>query len=1319
VDVDGAPRSAVRRRVAPGAGERVFERVVYVHVNVDGLRTKVRDLGLLLEALQRSLGAPVVAVGLCETKLRRDAPTPVLPGFWKAARRDREEDGGGGVVIYVREGVAASALADPDADQGAGAEACAVKLGSGPRGPLFWAAYRAPGADIGAFLASLAFYAGQASAAGAAFVGATDANLPTLRRSRDAARTADATAFESALVELGLDIENDAEFTFLRNVSGNVQSSALDVVVANEAARVLACGIENCGRSAVLGEETWTSSQHCALWALADVRGDADIELDLGEDVKRLTPLPRARWSAAGDEERERLVSLIEVRQAPLVRQLASSGLDAWNGRWAQAASALVSCWVACETDAIGRGRRPPDGATPEGTTEPRHWDATVRATARSLRRAAAAAREATAARARLPDDASPSDVAHADVAAMLAEEARTAAQREHDARSAVALSRFVSASEDTAEAHRYVGAMMAAASADGGDDVFVCRALVDAETGELELGAAAVAVLSREYGARQSRDPRDPAFCLADLEARERAFAALRSRDFPRERREAEDAARRAGGRDWRSWARAVRRGDVRPTPEERAAFEASPYETWEVLRAMRRLKTNRAASPIDGLSSNLVKNGGEHMARALTLLLDLRFRRPWSRTPSQVPHALGIFKGRGRDPLQWTSWRMVMLLSYVTKIDEAVLLYRSLVCAEVDEAQSVANAGVDGRHQLHVALDVAALRRARGETAPFVVVDIERGFPSSDRDDVYLALREMGVSAHIIEANAAFDYGAAVCLQLARGVYTTPLPVSVGVLEGGVASPFKFAAQTSSLAAALRSSGAGVVTPGGRVATLALMDDFGLFPSDGNQLRGMLDTLFAWLWRHRHRVQTSKLVFASLAEGGAPLDDFDYVWLPSPGDEPDAARRAAAVQHTSVTFTSTRAVYLGYELGGGRRGHVRRQIGMVHDAVRRMEQTAHARRYLTVERAAWLWTIYSRHIAEKWACVWPRVDDSDERALERAQRRAVVALLAPAAAPGAKVSSAAARAVLSLWPLKDRRWLDRLRYFYSLRGAMARPWRRAVLDGFFAFAQELSPEARSFARDAPTGEIIRAVRRLEDAKAEANAAGDASSSESEADASSDDDDPAGHRAQARLRTRKAKRIISGRVARERDADLREQASGRLLVALRPSRRWLEGARRTLKADAAGVSFLALLAGAFWPCSEVRARGGGPRRCACGYDTGNLTLHFCLGDNGDGVVCRAAGPARAEFRSRVLEAFAIYGEDAHEAAPPTHAKLARWLGGGGLSGLDEDLAALLPRVFAATLGEWAARERPTTIDAMFPDATRGSSEDESDDEPA
>ena len=59
--------------------------------------------------------------------------------------------------------------------------------------------------------------------------------------------------------------------------------------------------------------------------------------------------------------------------------------------------------------------------------------------------------------------------------------------------------------------------------------------------------------------------------------------------------------------------------------------------------------------------------------------------------------------------------------------------------------------------------------------------------------------------------------------------------------------------------------------------MGTLALMDDFSLFQRDVTQLRSMLDALFELLWRHRHRVQTSKLVFASLAEPeggpGAPL--------------------------------------------------------------------------------------------------------------------------------------------------------------------------------------------------------------------------------------------------------------------------------------------------------------------------------------------------------------------------------------------------------------------------------------------------------------
>ena len=62
--------------------------------------------------------------------------------------------------------------------------------------------------------------------------------------------------------------------------------------------------------------------------------------------------------------------------------------------------------------------------------------------------------------------------------------------------------------------------------------------------------------------------------------------------------------------------------------------------------------------------------------MALALALLLDARLRDPWGRTPAQIPHATPIYKGDGRDPRDWLSFRLIMLLSTLTKIDETVLM-------------------------------------------------------------------------------------------------------------------------------------------------------------------------------------------------------------------------------------------------------------------------------------------------------------------------------------------------------------------------------------------------------------------------------------------------------------------------------------------------------------------------------------------------------------------------------------------------------------------------------------------------------------------
>ena len=75
-------------------------------------------------------------------------------------------------------------------------------------------------------------------------------------------------------------------------------------------------------------------------------------------------------------------------------------------------------------------------------------------------------------------------------------------------------------------------------------------------------------------------------------------------------------------------------RRGEINPTREELEAFAASPRRMWEVRRYVRRLRPNRAANPVDGVGSTLLKKGGPVMWHELAELHDIRFRDPWKLT-------------------------------------------------------------------------------------------------------------------------------------------------------------------------------------------------------------------------------------------------------------------------------------------------------------------------------------------------------------------------------------------------------------------------------------------------------------------------------------------------------------------------------------------------------------------------------------------------------------------------------------------------------------------------------------------------------------
>ena len=75
---------------------------------------------------------------------------------------------------------------------------------------------------------------------------------------------------------------------------------------------------------------------------------------------------------------------------------------------------------------------------------------------------------------------------------------------------------------------------------------------------------------------------------------------------------------------------------------------------------------------------------------------------------------------------------------------------------------------------------------------------------------------------------------------------------------------------------------------------------------------------------------------------------------------------------------------------------------------------------------------------------------------------------------------------------------------------------------------------------------------------------------------------------------------------------------------------------------------------------------------------------------------------ARRKWKERVAAAFQRHSLPlAIGSMQPSFGLLARWLGNGGRD-LPRDLAAELPRIFAETLGAWAAAEPRARVEGLF-----------------
>ena len=388
----------------------------------------------------------------------------------------------------------------------------------------------------------------------------------------------------------------------------------------------------------------------------------------------------------------------------------------------------------------------------------------------------------------------------------------------------------------------------------------------------------------------------------------------------------------------------------------------------------------------------------------------------------------------------------------------------------------QAVGGVGVDYRHQIHVLVDVLAARAADGLATWGAAVDVALAFPSTEHALAALAAHASGARGHVLRAIVSLIVGVAVRARVAHGQHTDAIFLGVGLLEGAVLSPRLFAGAVDGLLAALRASGLGVRHGGVWVGALMLMDDLVILAGSRAELHGMLSVAFDWCWRSRLSVNLLKThVFVRAAVGVAPPSGaFDFEWSPGAADEPDAARRAAARVARVFDIIAAGVRYLGYELGR----HVEVLVGTVEGIVRAIEGGFWARTPLALAQSCWSWDLHGRSRAESSAAVLPPLSDAVVGTLEGLQRRALLAMLGPAASPGAH--GELVLYVFGRWQLRERRLLARLVFVRSLALSLARPERGAVVTALAALVGEPSARGMRFAAESATAAVLAALAKF-----------------------------------------------------------------------------------------------------------------------------------------------------------------------------------------------------------------------------------------------
>jgi hypothetical protein len=268
----------------------------------------------------------------------------------------------------------------------------------------------------------------------------------------------------------------------------------------------------------------------------------------------------------------------------------------------------------------------------------------------------------------------------------------------------------------------------------------------------------------------------------------------------------------------------------------------------TVEEIKAAIAKQKNKAPSPLDHITNDMLVAGGEAVIHSLAIMFNAVFDS--GKSPTAWQTGIGCPCPKKGDLTDWSNYRIITLLSVVGKLFEIILDTRLSDHLESNGLLSQQQGGFrKGRSTADLTFTLTETIKARarkGQSTFACFLDIKKAYPSMHRATMLRKLAKAGVDGKLWRIISEMYTSTKTQIKVGD-VLSDPYWVEVGLREGSVISPTLYSVFIDDVVSRLKLKlkNCGVTLGGIWLGILLYADDIVIMAESPEDLRRMLAVL------------------------------------------------------------------------------------------------------------------------------------------------------------------------------------------------------------------------------------------------------------------------------------------------------------------------------------------------------------------------------------------------------------------------------------------------------------------------------------------